>query len=92
MMPRGLENANLRQGGNLNRLSPRGTDAKFFSFCWADLERSVKNRYEMLVFGKRRNRFRGSSMVEQPAVNRRVEGSNPSRGAFSLPIILHHPS
>ena len=24
--------------------------------------------------------FRGSSMVEQPAVNRRVVGSNPTRG------------
>ena len=30
---------------------------------------------------KRVDRFRDSSAVEQPAVNRRVEGSNPSRGA-----------
>ena len=34
------------------------------------------------------DRFRDSSAVEQPAVNRRVEGSNPSRGACSKP---HRP-
>src|SRR5947199_165293 len=28
--------------------------------------------------------FRGSSMVERPAVNRRVVGSNPTRGATRL--------
>ena len=42
------------------------------------------DRVEMLTEGlrkKNRNRFRDSSMVEHSAVNRRVAGSSPARGA-----------
>jgi hypothetical protein len=35
--------------------------------------------------------FRGSSMVEQPAVNRLVVGSNPTRGAFRDPWASFRP-
>jgi hypothetical protein len=34
--------------------------------------------------------FRGSSMVEHPAVNRNVEGSSPSRGALVVGAKLTH--
>lgn len=39
--------------------------------------------YSLGAFGKADGLFRGSSAVEQPAVNRLVAGSNPARGAIS---------
>ena len=33
--------------------------------------------------------FLGSSTVEHPAVNRRVVGSNPTRGAKTFPALWH---
>ena len=33
--------------------------------------------------------FLGSSTVEHPAVNRRVVGSNPTRGARQFPALWH---
>src|SRR5262245_21206483 len=38
--------------------------------------------YQRVGFGARGTRFPDSAMVEQPAVNRFVVGSSPTRGAF----------
>ena len=40
------------------------------------------NMLNALLYGQLRALFLGSSVVEQPAVNRLVAGSNPARGAI----------
>src|SRR5690606_9542979 len=67
---------------------PEGLDTRVFGAVDAD---DVQSRYFPLRDADRRcysarlperNLFRGSSVVEQPTVNRLVVGSNPTRGAI----------